>query len=183
MKYIIVLLLSVFSINAMGQNTMGQIAINNKIENDTTLKIIYTKPRGTEPAYFLNGEQIQDFILKSLPPKEIANIHIEKDSMAVEGKTYYGKVYITTKDNYQCKLITLNQLKQKHTYLKDKDTTIFEIDGDIITEDPETRLVDENNLSSIYVDKFKYSDLNYIKIYTKQGEKQRPIRIRGNKAS
>ena len=99
------------------------------------------------------------------------------------------KFYIKTKSSYTLKLISLTDLKNKYTNLKDK-SVVFMIDGSIINADYDRCMVDESYLLTIIVDKIENTkekiDLGLIKLLTKSDEnikKSKEIRIRGTEVA
>ena len=180
------------SINSFGQiktEKVNGLKITNQVtvfDNDTIIKVIYKNEikNDKKPAYFINGKLANESILRSINPNEIETVNVEKENIEIENVKYYGKLYIVTKSTYKPKFISLNNLKLKYTNIKD-NSTIFQIDDEIINADYDKYLVNENYILSIVVDKFENQNeklkLNLIKLVTKSEEniKNSEIRIRG----
>lgn len=194
MKQIFILTLSFLAINAFGQSPInksnGTDDVSKKILNtDTLLKVVYAEKtnKTRTPAYFLNDKFVSQSLL--LNPNLIGNIKVVKENIQVDNVQYYGQIHIKTKNNYSPKIISLTNLKDKYTNLKDK-ATIFMIDGNILDADYDKYLVDENYLLTIIVDKIENPkaniNLNLIKLLTKSEEnikKSKEIRIRGTEVA
>ncbi len=184
-----------FSLNAFGQirNIKVPQVINSstKVESkpDTIIKVSYVNKDVSErePVYYLNGQLVNENILKTINPKIIEDIRIEKQNITVENKKYYGQIFINTKSNYKLQLISLTDLKLKYTDLH-RTSTIFMIDNEIIDDNYDNILVDENFILKISVEKIENRKerlkFNLVKIWTRTEEnirKSKEIRIRGIK--
>jgi hypothetical protein len=193
MKKAFFMAIILFSINSFGQiNTekVNGLKITNQdtvSENNTIIEVVYkSKIEGKKkPAYFINGKLANESILKRINPNEIVNVKIEKENFEIDNVKYFGKMLIETKDNYKSKFISLNNLKLKHTNIKE-NSIIFQIDDEIINADYDKYLVDENYILRVVVEKFENQNgklnLNFIKLITKSEEnikKSKEIRIRG----
>ena len=197
MRQILIITMAFFTLNANGQiknlkvpqvkNTNTQFVS----QNDTVLKIVYVNSHDSErsPAYYLNGQFVNETILKTLNPNAIDNIRVEKQEIKVETQKYYGQIFINTKADYRPILISLNGLKSKYTNLKNTPT-IFMIDNEIINGDYDKYIVDENYLLRISIETIENRKeklhFNLIQILTKTEEnikKSKEIRIRGLQSS
>ena len=197
MRQILIITMAFFTLNANGQiknlkvpqvkNTNTQFVS----QNDTVLKIVYVNSHDSErsPAYYLNGQFVNESILKTLNPNAIDNIRVEKQEIKVETQKYYGQIFINTKADYRPILISLNGLKSKYTNLKNTPT-IFMIDNEIINGDYDKYIVDENYLLRISIETIENRKeklhFNLIQILTKTEEnikKSKEIRIRGLQSS
>lgn len=154
---------------------------------DSTVRVIYANNlhKGQEPAWYINGKFIGGGGLATLSPDMIDNINILKDDVQIDNIKYHGQIHIQTKSSYDPKLITLTELKDKYTNLKDK-SVVFMIDGKIIHADYTRYVVDENYLLQIVVDKINNPkeniDLGLINILTKTEEnikRSKQIILRG----
>ena len=179
MKQLFILTLILLSAVVHGQTTIA----------DSTIKVIYANEITNEkkPAVFINGRFVGHSL--SIQPDDINSITIMKEVVEFDSVKYYGKIYITTKDNFSPKLISLTALKEKYTVFANKPV-IFTIDGTIINSDYDKYLVDENYLLQIIVDKIFIAkaniDLGLIKLLTKSQEnirKSKEIRIRGTETT
>lgn len=193
MKSIIIWVFAICSTSTFGQApTSIKIpdSANNSIkglQTDTSFKVLYANHTRQidKPAYFLNGEFVKETSLTTLNPKQIENINIIGGIIQVEGIRYNGQIQIKTKSSYILKLISLTDLKNKYTNLKNKPV-VFMIDGNIITANYDNYMVDENYLLTIFVDKIENTkeniDLGLIKLLTKSDtniKNSGVIRIRG----
>ncbi len=139
----------------------------------------------SKPAYYLNGELVNEYTLRTLNPSIIEDIRIEKQNITIEKDKYFGQVFVKTKSDYNLQLISLSDLKLKYTDLK-KGFAVYMIDNEIVNNNSENLLVDENNILSISVEKIENRSerhkLNVVKILTRTEEnirKSKEIRIRG----
>jgi len=192
MKQLLVLAFAIWSTITSGQtpsNKTGELIMNSSkgLERDTGLKVVYASKESPihKPAYFLNGKFVSETLIGTLNPNQIDSINVVKDSIQVDNIRYYGQIHIKTKSSYSLKLISLTDLKDKYTNLKDK-AVIFMIDGTIINADYDRYMVDENYLLTIIVDKIENTkekiDLGLIKLLTKSAEnikKSKEFRLRG----
>jgi hypothetical protein len=197
MRQILIIIIAFFTLNANGQIKNFKVPLvestNSQFvtQNDTVLKVLYVNPNESErsPAYYLNGQFVNETILKTLNPKAIGNIRVERQEIKVETQKYYGQIFINTKGDYVPILVSLNNLKSKYTNLKNTPT-IFMIDNEIINGDYDKCLVDENYLLRISIKKIENRKeklyFNLIQILTKTEEnikKSKEIRIRGLEVS
>ncbi|MFL5739884.1 MAG: hypothetical protein ACJ75B_06675 [Flavisolibacter sp.] len=183
------LLILTFAIWSTG--SFGQTPINKALEKDTSLKVIYANKEGNinKIAFFLNGQLVNQTLLETLNPNQIESINVVKDDIQIDNIQYSGQIHIKTKAGYIPKLISLNELKEKYTNLKDK-LVVFMIDGNVIIADYDKYLVDESYLLTIIVDKIENTqekiDLGLIKLLTRSDEnikKVKEIRIRGTEGA
>jgi hypothetical protein len=193
MRQILIITMAFFTLNAYGQIKNLKVPLvestNTQIvsQNDTVLKVFYVNSNDSErsPAYYLNGQFVNETILKTLNPNAIDNIRVETQEIKVETQKYYGQIFINTKGDYRPILISLSDLKSKYTNLKNTPT-IFMIDNEIINGDYDKCIVDENYLLRISIEKIENRKeklhFNLIQILTKTEEnikKSKEIRIRG----
>ena len=195
MKLFLIFITSILTLSANGQIAPALRGKAAGIETfSTSNKTVDTVPSvrynnienaGLQPAYYLNGKFVNKSSLSTFDPQFIDSIHIEKKEMEIENKKYYGQVYITMKKEYTPKLISLTDLEQKYTNLRN-GITVFMIDDDIIKEDYDQYLVDENYILKIIVDtiemKKEKATVNVVRLLTKSKEnieKSEKIYIRG----
>jgi carboxylesterase type B len=193
MKQFLIVATAFFTLNALGQINNLKVPLvkstNTQLvsQNDTVLKVFWVCSNDSErnPAYYLNGQFVNESILKTLNPKVIDKIRVEKQEIIVENQKYYGQIFINTKEDYSPKLVSLNDLKSKNTNLKDA-TTIFMIDNEIVNGNYDKCIVDENYLLRISIEKIENEKekLHFylIQILTMSEEnirKSKEIRIRG----
>jgi hypothetical protein len=181
MKTLVILTFAIWS-----TSSFGQAPSNKELEKDTSLKVVYANKESNinKPAYFLNGKMVSEILLETLNPNQIESINIGK-SIQIDNIRYSGQIHVKTKSSYTPKLISLTDLKEKYTNLKNK-SVVFMIDGSIINSDYDKCMVDENYLLTIIIDKFENTqekiDLGLIKLLTRSDEnikKSKEIRIRG----
>jgi molybdopterin converting factor small subunit len=196
MKKFYILLFAFAATNSFGQTTNSNtpgIAADTKNTSvmDSTLKVVYAEKKDTiqTPAYFLNYKFVNQTFFGTLNPKLIESLTVVKANVQIDKVQYYGQIHIKTKDNYNPKIISLTDLKEKYTNLKDKPV-LFMIDGIIINADYDNFVVDENNLLKIIVDKLQNAkesiDLGLIKLLTKSDEnlkKANEIILRGTEVT
>lgn len=194
MKTTLYITLIFIGFNCFGQINSEKVSglkttnTNVSSENDTIIKVVYKNKIEDKknPAFFINGKFTNDGLLKTINANDIANIKVEKENFEYDNVEYFGKILIETKDSYKPKLISLNDLRLKHTNIRE-NSVIFLIDEDIINADYDKYLIDENYILSIVVEKFEKENeklnINFIKLVTKTEEnikKSKEIRIRGN---
>lgn len=193
MRRIIIVVFTALSINAFGQTDNLKtkiVADSNKLEyagNDTIPQVSFVNQNSTErnPAYYINGKYVNGTIIKTINPRLIDSIRVEKQDVEIGGKKYYGQIYIRLKEGYQPKAISLTDLKLKYTNLANAPS-IFMIDDEIISGDYSEYIVDEKYILKIMVEKVvdKEANLqvNMVRLLTKSEEnikKSKEIRIRG----
>ena len=82
MRQILIITMAFFTLNVYGQIKDLKVPLvertNTQIvsQNDTVLKVLYVNSNKTErsPAYYLNGQFVNESILKTLNPNAIDNI-------------------------------------------------------------------------------------------------------------
>jgi hypothetical protein len=182
MKSIMLLTLAIWTTSSFGQTPS-----NKDLEKETGLKVIYANNERNinKPAYFLNGKLVNETVLGTLNPNQIESINVIKENIQIDSIRYSGQIHIKTKNGYEPKLISLNDLKDKYTNLKNKPA-VFMIDGSIINANYATYMIDETYLLEIIVDKIENTqqkiDLGLVKLLTKSEgniKNSKEIRIRG----
>ncbi len=193
MKYIYFIALTLFAFNSFGQTIPKKVTPQNaaplkNVDNDTLFKVFYKNEidNKIKPAYFLNGKHISEKVFNAIAVHKIENLEVEGGSLEIENIKYVGKILVKTKAHDEPELISLNNLKLKHTNIND-GFVIFQIDDKIINSDYNDFLVDENYILKIVVEKHVNEVENFrlklINIYTKSEEnikKSKQIMIRGN---
>lgn len=186
---ILTLLLSIYSFGQLKSEKLNGLKITEttiNAENDTIIKVIYKNEveNNKKPAIFINEKLVNESILKTINPKEIESVNVEKNDIEIENVKYYGKIKISTKNKYNPKLISLNNLKSK--YVKTRmDDVIFKIDNEIITADYDNYVVDENYILKLVVENYEKEKLkiSFITIITKTEDnikKSKEIILRGS---
>ena len=193
MRFLILILLFGISESLLGQEiSRVEVTKTNKYSEDSELRVIYkdsllNQHNGRSPAYFVNGIHIKnETAIIILNPNKIESVDIEKESFKVDGKEYYGKIIIKTKESYKPNFMTLKELVNK--YLPTEiNPIIFQIDDTIVDYNEKEYLADENYILKIELTKIKMTKLsshvNFIKLITKTPEsieKANQIMIRGD---
>lgn len=198
-RFILMLLVLIVGTSYSQQVTKG-LLLNEKnqyLETDTVPKVIYpqkidsivrSKMSNKEPFYIIDGECVTSSSeLNDMDPNAIESMYVDKIDTAINGKNYYGRISIITKLGYKSNLITVRELIEKYTNLKDTPY-IFSIDGEVTNNDATKTKVDEKNIMQIKViklDKIKYpKDLWLVEILKRTPENLKKvinnkIRIRG----
>jgi len=197
MKLILILIFSIHILSAKGQteslkkkdskSILSPSLKSKSAHIDTIPSIEYLKTNQTEvqPAYFIDGKLFNPTILKTIDPKLVDSIHVEKKEIKLREKKYYGQIFIKMKNEYNPRFISLSDLKLKYTKLTNSPT-IFIIDNEIIKDDYSNYIVDEKYILKIIVDKIENEEENLyvqtLQLLTKKEEnvkKSKEIRIRG----
>jgi len=147
------------------------------------IKVKYiSKDVDKRPLYFINGK-IQTYqTIIPIDPAIIDSIRVEKEELEIEGKKYYGQIFINLKNESNFRLISLVDLAKKHTNIE-SGPTVFMIDDELIKGDYEEYLVDEKYILQIIVDttNIEGQSMNVVRLLTKTKEnieKSNKIRIR-----
>ncbi|MEI6752872.1 MAG: hypothetical protein WCK78_06870 [Paludibacter sp.] len=138
------------------------------------------------PVYYINGIKSNSSFLRTFNPKFIDSIRVDKKEIKIDNTKHYGQIYVKTKSEYNPKLISLTELKQKYTKQSGM-STIFMIDNDIIKENYPDYFVDEKYILKIIVDilenKKEKLHVQIIRLITRTDEnikQANEIIIRGN---
>jgi hypothetical protein len=196
MRLFLILMISILSLSVNGQTeskTQKEATIslttsigNKKAVSDTTLSVEYVKTENIDrqPAYYINGKLSSPTLFRTIDPKLIDSIDVEKRE--IKGKRDNGQIHLKMKKEYHPLLISLNDLKAKYTNLT-KSATIFMIDNDIIKDDYDHYLVDEKFILKIIVDTVESEkeklNVAIVRLLTKTKEnieKSKEIRLRGS---
>lgn len=199
-RLILIFIISILTLSANGQNKLENAlrnratgvffrdSINNKNTADTIPTVEYDNAKydSSQPAYYFNGKFINTIDpLRAVDPQSIDSIYIEHKEIEINNKKYYGQIYITMKKEYIPNLISLTDLKQKYTNLKN-EVTVFMIDDHIIKENYDQYLVDEKDILKIIVDTIEMKDekttINVVRLLTRSKEnieESKKIYIRG----
>ena len=158
----------------MTSSAFGQKKTENSrpvFEQDTIIKVVNViKYKGKkEPAYYLNGELINQSILKFIDPNKIENLKVEKGNIEIGNTQYDGKITIETKNNYKPNLISLNDLRKKYTEV-DENSVLFQINNDVIDGDYSKYVIDKNYLLKLTINKLENRNLTLIKLISKSEE-------------
>jgi TonB family protein len=136
------------------------------------IKVKYiSKDVDKRPIYFINGK-IQTYqTIIPIDPAIIDNVRVEKEELEIEGKKYYGQIFINLKNEFNFRLISLVDLAKKHTNIEN-GLTVFMIDDELIKGDYEQYLVDVKYLLQIIVDTTNREgqSINVVRLLTKTKE-------------
>lgn len=152
----------------------GTIAYRDAVP-DSSLRIVdYNKVNfDSGYAHFINGKFYPMSVSfgSSLDkmPKGSVKINVSKGDTMVNGESYTGKVFITTIDTFEIKTISLSDIKKKYTELKEQPV-VFIIDGEIVTRDYDTYLIEENILYTVSFGKIQKQEIAFVDIVTKTEE-------------
>jgi hypothetical protein len=184
-KHLTILLLVCISLNAfsigIGNDAGHSFALSSLYANsDSGYKVSYiTKSSAIEkskPAYFLNGQMIDESVLKTLDPNIISDINVASGTFEYENNSFSGKIQIYTKEDYAPKLITLRDMKMRYISIASA-VTVFEIDNEVVNSDYDRFWIDQNYLLEIIIEKIENLKenlaLHIVKIYTKSAENVR----------
>jgi hypothetical protein len=164
----------------ISMNTVDHSQINDSIPLIEYRRSIKTEK---EPAYFINGDFINQFTLKTIDPLTIDSIYVDRKEIKINNTIYYGQIYVKLKDEYNPRFISLTDLKKKYVKSSTRNF-IFIIDNEIIRGDYEKLIVDEKYILKIVVDTMRSekSDLDIIRLITRTKEnieKSKQIILRG----
>lgn len=109
------------------------------------------KKKKSTVLYYLNGNRINEDILSIFDTNKIETISVESEKTEIDGITYDGKIFVTSKNQYEPKLITLEELKAKYCDVPDNVPSVFILDNTVINADPTTYQVDEKFIFQISV--------------------------------
>ena len=204
MKKILFLALMLLSSNLIGQikqDTLEGITIDEGLnglktgkrtiysQNDTIPIVINLKETKieNEVLWNLNGQVVDKQVIKTIDPNKIEALKIEKESSEFNDANYTGTIYITTKENYKPKLISLNELKAKYLSISKSTYSLFLLDGKVINMDYDKFRIDENYILKIEVQDVENGkenlDIVVISLLTRTKEnlkKANTIMIRGS---
>ena len=193
MKKIVFIITLITAINSFGQINAEKnngLKITNQVtvsENDTIIKVYYKNQleNNIKPAYFVNDKLVNESVLKTLNPNEIASVKVEKDDIEIDNVKYYGKILVETKSTYSPNFISLNNLKTKYTNIKE-NKIIFKIDNEIVNANYDNFIVDEKYILKIIVENYENKEeklkVCFVNLITKSEEnikKSKEILLRG----
>jgi len=147
-----------------GGREAGVISLPTSMENIDTIPVVkYINPESDVrqlPAIYIDGVFVNFSRLRTIDPTLINSITVEKKKIDVEGKSYYGQVYLKMKEEYNPKLISLTDLVKKYTNVRN-GLTIMMIDNELVKDDYKQYLVDEKFLLKIIVETIKKEKQNH----------------------
>jgi hypothetical protein len=153
----------------------GKIAFREEAMDSSLLIVDYGKVKFSHvPAFHINGKFYQQSIIASLglawEKYSLSSLNIREGDTIVNGELYQGKIYATTlNDEFEIKEISLSDIKKKYTDLKEQ-SAVFIIDGEIVTRDCDTYLIDENAIYQISIVKIINPETAFVDILTKTEE-------------
>ncbi len=198
MKNAILFLLMVLSSNLMaqiGQDTLVKELVGLEAgkritysENDTIPIVVYLEEtsKNKNILWYLNGQVVDGQVLSVIDPNNIEELKVEKEEIEANGMLYKGAVYVKTKENYELKLISLNALKAEYLTIPDSISTLFMLNGSVVSMDYDQFLVDHDYILKIEVQFMTNPredlDLAIVQLTTRTKEnleEANTIRIRG----
>jgi hypothetical protein len=153
----------------------GIIAYRDEVP-DSSLRILDYEKEETKPetAIYINGKYYRRSIFHSITPvldkykRKIRSFNIVEEDTIINGTLYHGKIHVTFDSVFEIKIkeISLFDIKEKYTDLKDYPA-VFTIDGELITSDYDSYIIDENAILQIAFGKIKNPKIAFVKILTK----------------
>jgi hypothetical protein len=172
MKLIFVLIfsLNIFLLYGREKKEQGPVSYwekEEKVEDGTDGVEVIILEDAKQPVIFINGKACPTIFGDTILMSHLESIQVRKGDTIVNNVKYYGKIYITIKEEYDFNLVSLNFVKEKYTKLQDQPV-IFFVNENIIKEDPENYFMDEKLVRKITIGKLKSPDMNYVNILTKK---------------
>jgi hypothetical protein len=141
---------------------------------DSSLWIIDSEKEETkpEPATYINGKYYQRSVLYSiaavLDKQKISSFNLVEEDTVINEIPYHGKIHITLDSVFEIKVkeISLSAIKEKYTDLIDYPA-VFVLDGDLVTSDCDSYIIDENAILQIVFGKIKNPKIAFVEILTK----------------
>lgn len=146
--------------------------------DSSKIKVYYNTSKSTledaKVAFYVNGDFISNAsILKTINPKKIKSLSVEKDSITINNDLYIGKILINLVDGYQPKFISLKDFIVNHLELNDLPQ-IVQLDETILNVNSDDFLIDEHYIMVVSVEEIKTSgenlSVNLIRLITKTEE-------------
>lgn len=172
-KHILLTLLILASLPLSAQNLENSNSTNKELNSEHSEIVIeykdYKKERKNSfnPALFVNGNHFKNQnVLNSINPDIIESVSVEKDTIELNEKLYYGKIFIKTKSVVGFDFITLSDFAKKYLNL-DNNPTVYQLD-DMVLENDST-VIDKNYILSVKISKIRSSKkvVNLVKLTTK----------------
>ena len=159
------------------------LSLSGQVDSILNVQYIKTIENDRQQVVYINGEVVNSSILKTIDPNLIAAIQVEKKEVELNGKSYYGQIFMKMKNEYKPNIISLTDLKLKYIKASNKPV-IFMINNDIVKGDYNNYLVDQNFILKIVVDNFENEklDIDIVQLLTKTEkniENSKKIIIRG----
>ena len=158
-------------------------------EADTIPAVVYASQNRAEktPLYYLDGVAVNQYAIKTLNPNQIKEIEVVKNDPSLGAGAEHGVIYITTKEGYTPRYISLNALKEKYVKISSRPT-IFLLDGKVLNVDYDQYVVDEKYILKIEVESLdqpaeglQVEVINLITRTEENVQKANRIYLRGNK--
>lgn len=158
-------------------------------ETDTIPKVVYANQiaKKTNLVVYLNGEKVDQQVLNAIDVNRIGELEVSKDMKGHDASLYDGVLYVTTKDGYKPKLISLNELQEKYLD-KVKGPMVFRLNQKSLVADYDQKLLDEHFIMKVEVEEIRNDKeglfFNSIHIITRTKEnleKANTIILRGDK--
>lgn len=161
MKKVLTFAFVIVVINSYGQSrnekakkTASGLQMTEAIIDSIPVEYIHKTNHDHNPAFFVNGKFLSGS--KNINPDQIKSMNVVHKDTTINGKKYYGQIYLKIKrhhSSYDSSLITLRRLADIYTKLKNKPV-LFTIDGKVINTDYSNYKVDKNSILKIVVEKF-----------------------------
>jgi hypothetical protein len=153
------------------QNKQGVISYREEAI-DSSLAIIDDEKVNYRPApsCYINGKFYQYSIFASgtsLGTDSLTDMKVCEEDTIVNGELYHGKLYFTVaNEEFSIKEISLSDIRTKYTNINDSLPLAFILNGDVITRNYDTYLMDENALSLVTAGEIKDQGISYVNIST-----------------
>lgn len=194
MKVFLLLFVISCSINGFAQadsckqnNLSSTVFSNSFFSNKNKVQYNKKQAKSNELAWFINDQFVYyDTPMLKAYKTNIDTFYMKKEKVEFDGVKYNFSMHIKTKENYEPRIISLNELKDKHKIANNKPI-IFIIDDKVISSDYDIIKLDEKTILKIYVDNVDNNkeniDVCILRIFTNTEENierlQAKIRIRG----
>jgi hypothetical protein len=119
----------------------------------------------TYPDLYINGKLMPFSLLRTISAFSIEKFSILRDST----RNKEGELHITLKNSYPLQIISINELRKRHTPCTDSIPCLFFIDNELVeTDSYDSFILDVNQIKQILVRRFDNQNanihLNLIKI-------------------
>ncbi len=180
LKKIAILFILLITSLSFSQNTKKtNFGFKPRFSETSEMKIVYkdslNEPHFDRPiAYLIDGMLMENIAsLDFMDSKKIKSMRIEKENLEIDGKKYFEKIIIETKEGYNPDFRTLKEISEKYLKLNN-NPVIFQVDGDVVNESHGECLVDKNFILKITVEEIKSSEegivINLVKLTRRTSE-------------
>jgi hypothetical protein len=163
-------------------------SVNKEKSSSNKVNEIKASQDKKEAAYFLNSRLVSSKILEGINPNDIEAVNVKKGDTIVDGKKFYGKLFITLKKDKEYEFLSLKEIRDKYTDVKN-DNVLYMINGNFIEEDEEKYFIEKSYfLRAIPLAKYnaylKKKEMEIINIHTRTSQNLNPkIIIKGSEVS